>query len=47
IREAIEKGELEIKLARIDTNTDRLIVGDLVSTFPAPSISKDAAHDGH
>jgi carbonic anhydrase len=47
IREAIEKGELEIKLARIDTDSDRLVVGDIVSTFPAPSISDEAGHDGH
>lgn len=46
ISEAIESGELQVKLARIDTNTDRLVVGDITTTFPAPSVSEDA-HVGH
>lgn len=46
IREAIEKGELQVKLARIDTDSDRLVVGDIASTFPKPSLS-DEPHGGH
>ncbi len=34
IRDAIDRGELKIKFARIDTNTDRLVVGNVKSTFP-------------
>jgi carbonic anhydrase len=46
IREAIEKGELVVKLARIDTDSDRLVVGDIVSTFPESSSSNEP-HGGH
>lgn len=49
IREAIEKGELQVKLARIDTDSDRLIVGDLgdiAGTFPASPLSNDP-HPAH
>jgi hypothetical protein len=41
IREAIEKGELIVKFARIDTATDGIVVGDIPSTFPAPSLSNE------
>jgi carbonic anhydrase len=34
IRDAIDRGELMVKFARIDTNTDRLVVGDVEATFP-------------
>jgi hypothetical protein len=34
IREAIERGDLQVKFARIDTDSDRLVVGDIPSTFP-------------
>ena len=34
IREAMEAGKLEVKFARIDTASDRLIVGDIPTTFP-------------
>ena len=34
IRDAIERGELVVKFARIDTDTDRLDVGDIRATFP-------------
>ncbi|KPK52595.1 MAG: hypothetical protein AMJ63_08915 [Myxococcales bacterium SG8_38_1] len=46
IRDAIEKGELEVKFARIDTDSDRLVVGDIVPTFPVPSVGKEP-HGGH
>lgn len=46
IREAMEKGELEVKFARIDTDSDRLVVGDIEATFPAPSVSNEP-HVGH
>ena len=41
IREAMERGELEVKLARIDTDSDRLVLGDIEATFPEPSISNE------
>jgi hypothetical protein len=34
IREAIAKGQLRVEFARINTATDRLVVGDIESTFP-------------
>ena len=34
IRDAIANGELLVKFARIDTDTDRLVVGDVSATFP-------------
>ncbi len=46
IREAMEKGELEVKFARIDTDSDRLVVGDIEATFPTPSVSNEP-HVGH
>jgi len=34
IRNAIDRGELEVKFARIDTDSDRLVLGDVPTTFP-------------
>ena len=34
IRTAIEEGKLVVKFARIETDSDRLVVGDVPSTFP-------------
>jgi hypothetical protein len=34
IRAAIDRGELEVKYGRIDTDTDRLVVSDLETAFP-------------
>ena len=34
IRDAIDRGELMVKFARIDTDSDRLVVGDVPTTFP-------------
>ena len=34
IRDAIDRGELMVKVARIDTDSDRLVVGDVPTTFP-------------
>ena len=34
IRDAIDRGELMVKFARIDTDSDRLVVGDIPTTFP-------------
>jgi len=46
IREAIEKGELIVKFARIDTATDGIVVGDIVSTFPQPPLANEQ-HGAH
>jgi carbonic anhydrase len=48
IHDAIENGELQVRLARIETDTDRLILGsleDIASTFPVPSASKEPHGD--
>jgi hypothetical protein len=34
IRDAIDRGELMVKFARIDTDSDRLVVSDIPTTFP-------------
>ena len=49
IRDAIENGELQVRLGRIDTNTDRLrlgSLGDIAGTFPLPPAAK-APNGGH
>jgi hypothetical protein len=48
IREAIDEGALQVRLARIDTDTDRLLLGnlgDIAATFPAAPASKDPRGD--
>lgn len=52
IKEAIDSGELLVEFARIDTDTDRLIVGDIPETFPLspfadPEDRIDADNEGH
>lgn len=46
IHDAMEKGELLVKFARIDTATDGIVVGDIPGTFPAPPASQEA-HSAH
>ena len=49
IKEAIEAGRLQVKFARIDTDSDRLVVGDIPSTFPLSPLagSTPAGSEGH
>ncbi len=53
IRNAIDEGKLLVKFARIDTAIDRIVVGDIPTTFPvsplagsAPSAQGDDAREG-
>jgi len=53
IRQAIDDGELLVKFARIDTDSDRIVVGDIPETFPvsplagsSPETHDDLGHEG-
>lgn len=39
IRKAMDEGNLQVKFARIDTDTDRLLVGDIPETFPVSPLA--------
>lgn len=40
IAQAIDEGRLQVKFARIDTDTDRLVVGDIPTTFPVSPLAE-------
>lgn len=42
IKKAIEAGDLEVKFARIDTDTDRLMVGDIPEVFPSSPLAEQS-----
>lgn len=49
IKERIASGELQVKFARIDTDTDRLVVGSIPATFPQSPLKdpEESQEEGH